>query len=38
MRALRVNQTKITSRNGFIANVFALKSDKESRNDKKTFL
>ena len=31
-----VNETKATSRNAFINNVFALKSEKESRNDKKT--
>ena len=31
-----VNETKTTSRNAFINNVFALKSEKESRNDKKT--
>ena len=31
-----VNETKATSRNDFINNVFALKSEKESRNDKKT--
>ena len=33
MRAVRINETKVTSRNAFINNVFALESDKESRND-----
>ena len=36
MRALRVNETKVTSRNAFIDNIFALESEKESRNDERT--
>ena len=31
-----VNETKATSRNAFINNVFTLKSEKESRNYKNT--
>ena len=33
MRALRVNESKLTSRNAFIANFFALESEKESKYD-----
>ena len=29
MRALRINETKLTSRNAFIFNLFALESEKE---------
>ena len=29
MRALRLNETKLTSRNAFIFNLFALESEKE---------
>ena len=36
MRALRVNETKLTSRNAFIVNIFALESEKEPKNDEKT--
>ena len=36
MRAVRVNKTKITSRNAIVNNVFSLESKKESRNDEKT--
>ena len=35
---LRVNGTKVTLRNGIAANVFALESDKKSKNDKWSFL
>ena len=35
MRALSVNETKFTSRNTFIDNLFPLEGEKESRNDKK---
>ena len=31
--ALRVNETKVTLRNAFIDNIFALESEKESKND-----
>ena len=34
--ALRVNEAKVTWRNAFIDNRFALESEKESKNDKKT--
>ena len=34
--AVRVNETKITSRNNFIDNLFTLKSEKESKNFKRT--
>ena len=34
--ALKVNETKITSINAFIDNLFALESQKESKNDEKT--
>ena len=37
MRCLRVNGTKVTLRNAFIDNAFALESEAESENDKKTF-
>ena len=33
MRAVRVNETKVTSRNAFLVNLFALVSEKESQND-----
>ena len=36
MRALRVNKTKVTSRNTFIDNLFALESERESKNDEKS--
>ena len=36
VRALRVNETKVTLRNAFIGNLFALKSEKESKNDERT--
>ena len=35
-RALRVNETKATSRNAFIGNRFALESKKESKNEERT--
>ena len=31
MRALRINRTKVTSRNAFIHNLFALKNEIESK-------
>ena len=31
LRALRVNETKVTLRNAFIDNLFALKNEKESK-------
>ena len=34
---LRVNATKVTLRNTFHSNFFTLKSEKESKNDKRTF-
>ena len=34
MHALGVNETKVTSRNAFIDNLFPLESGKESENDK----
>ena len=37
MLALTVNEIKVTSRNLFIDNVFALESEKEWKNDEKTF-
>ena len=37
MSALRVNETKVTSKNVFIVNLFALKSDKEPKNQERTF-
>ena len=36
MRALRVNKTKVTSRNTFIDNLFALERERESKNDEKS--
>ena len=36
VRALRVNETKFTSRNAFIFNVFALEKEKESKKDERT--
>ena len=33
-----VNATKVTSRNAFIENVFALESHKESSNDERALL
>ena len=36
MRTLRVNETKVTSRNAFIDNFFALESEKEPKNDEKS--
>ena len=38
MRTLRLNVTKVTRRNAFTDNHFALESDKESKNDKKDLL
>ena len=39
MHDLRVNGTKVTSRNTFIGNnLFALESDKESKYNKRAFL
>ena len=35
--ALRVNGTKVNSRNTFIENIFALESEKGSTNDEKAF-
>ena len=37
VHALRVNETKVTARNAFIGNLFALESKKKSKNDKRTF-
>ena len=36
LRALRINETKVTSKNAFIDNLFALESEKESKNDERT--
>ena len=36
MHALRVNETKVTWRNAFADNYFALKSEKESKSNEKT--
>ena len=36
VHARRVNETKVTLRNAFIVNLFASRSDKESKNDKRT--
>ena len=36
MDALRVNGTKVTLRNAFIDNPFALESDKDSKNEERT--
>ena len=33
---LRVNESKVTLTNAFIGNIFALKSEKESKNDERT--
>ena len=38
MHIERVNETKVTLGNAFIDNVFALEPEKESRNDKSTFI
>ena len=35
MRALRVNKTKVTSRNAVIDNDFALESNKKSKNNER---
>lgn len=35
---LRVNETKVNSRNAFIESLFALKSAKQSKSDKKDLL
>ena len=37
MRALRVNETKVSSRNAFIEIFFSLELEKESKNDKGYF-
>ena len=34
---LKKKQTKVTSRNAFIDNLFALESEKESKNDERIF-
>ena len=36
MRVLRVNETKIISRNAYIDNLVALESEKDSINDERT--
>ena len=36
MRALKVKENKLTSRNDFIVNLFALESESESAFDQKT--
>ena len=36
MRAVRVNETKVISRNAFIDNLFLLKSEKETKNHEAT--
>ena len=36
MRALRVNESKLTSTNAFVFNIFALESENESKDDQKT--
>ena len=36
MHALSVNETKVTLRNTFVVNLFALESDTEPKNDKTT--
>ena len=38
MSLLRLNETKVTTRNGFTDNIFPLKSNEESKNDEITFL
>ena len=35
VRTLRVNETKVTSINNFIDNLFTIKSKKESKNDRR---
>ena len=37
MHALRVNEVKLTSRNGFVVNLFELESESEWKHDEKTF-
>ena len=37
VHALRVTETKATSRNAFIDSLFALESKRASKNDEKTF-
>ena len=36
VRSPRVNETKVTSRNAFIDNLFALENNKKSKKDKRT--
>ena len=36
MRTLRVNETKVTPRNAFIANGYELQSEKKSKKEEKT--
>ena len=36
VRILRVNETTVTSRNAFTDNLFALESERESKNSKRT--
>ena len=36
MHTLKVNESKVTLRNTFIVNLFALKSEKESKNEERT--
>ena len=36
LRALRVNETELSSRNNFIDNIFALENEKELKNDERT--
>ena len=36
VRALRVNETKVTLRNAFTDNLFALENEKESKNHERT--
>ena len=36
VRTLRVNETKVTSRNAFIEKLFVLECEKESKNDERT--
>ena len=38
VRALRVNESKLTSRNAFIFNFFALESEKDFKKDERTLL
>ena len=35
MRTLKVNETKVTSPNAFIDNIFALESEKESKKEER---